>query len=82
MVKGFFRSGGAPGGERISSLWQILGGVFKIQRQTASQSDPLVRTRQALAEKDAARLAELESVVRGEIQQCVAMALQSQGNAI
>jgi TPP-dependent pyruvate/acetoin dehydrogenase alpha subunit len=82
MVKGFFRSGGASGSERISSLRQILGVVFKILSQTADESDPLVRTRQALATKDAARLAELESAVRREIQQSVAKALQSQGSAI
>lgn len=81
MAKGFFRSGGAPGGERISSLWQMLGAVFKIRSQTADERDPLVRTRQALAALDAVRLAELESVVRREIQQSVAKALQSQGSA-
>ncbi|MGA2533028.1 MAG: thiamine pyrophosphate-dependent dehydrogenase E1 component subunit alpha [Candidatus Aminicenantales bacterium] len=83
MVKGFFRSGGgAPWGERIASLRQILGVAFKIQSQTGDGSDPLVRTRQALATEDAARLAELESAVRREIQQSVAKALQSQGSAI
>jgi pyruvate dehydrogenase E1 component alpha subunit len=80
MVKGFFRGGGASGRERMASLWQILGVVFKIQSQTADESDPLIRTRQVLAAKDAARLAELESTIRREIQQNVAKALQSQGS--
>jgi TPP-dependent pyruvate/acetoin dehydrogenase alpha subunit len=80
MVKGFFRGGGASGRERMASLRQILGVVFKIQSQTADESDPLIRTRQVLAAKDAARLAELESTIRREIQQNVAKALQSQGS--
>ena len=82
MLRGFFRSGGAPWIERIASLGQILGGVFAMQSQTARQSDPLRRTRQVLAEKDADRLAALESAVRREIQKCVAMALSSQGRAL
>jgi TPP-dependent pyruvate/acetoin dehydrogenase alpha subunit len=79
MVKGFLRSRGAPWGERLASLRQILGVVFSIQRQTAHQRDPLVRTRPVLAAEDAARLADLESAVRIEIRQCVARALQAQG---
>ena len=81
VVKGFFRgSGGAPWPERMASLKQILGVVFKIQSQKAGESDPLVRTRKALAARDAARLAELESDIRREIRQSVANALQSQGS--
>ncbi len=83
MIKGFLRSrGGAPWGERIASLRQILGVVFKIRNQTAGETDPLVRTRQALTAKDAARLAELESAIRREIQQSVAKALRSQGSPV
>lgn len=82
MVKGFFGRGGAPWGERVASMRQILGVVGAAQRQTARQSDPLVRTRLVLGAKDPARLAEVESVLRREIQQIVAMALQSEGSAI
>jgi len=82
MVRGFFRRGGAPWIERIASLRQILGGVLAMQSQTARQGDPLRRTRQVLAEKDAYRLAALESSVRLKIQECVAIALASQGRAL
>jgi TPP-dependent pyruvate/acetoin dehydrogenase alpha subunit len=82
MVKGFLRRGGAPWAERIASMRQILGVIDAAQRQTARQNDPLVRTRQMLRAEDARRLVEVESVLRGEIQQIVATALQSDGSAV
>lgn len=82
MVKGFFRRGGAPWNERMASIRQILGVVGAAQRQTAKQDDPLMRTRQVLGAEDARRLMEVESVLRGEIQQIVATALQSKGSPL
>lgn len=79
MIKGFFRKGGAPWGERVSSMRQILGQVFAAQGQTNIGKDPLVRTRQVLVQKDAGRLSELEAAIQREIQQVVASALQSEG---
>ena len=79
MVKGFFRRGGAPWGERLAAMRQILGQVVAAQDQTSRGKDPLVRTRQALAQEDATRLVELEVSIQREIQQVVAMALQSDG---
>ena len=79
MVKGFFRKGGASWGERMASMRQIMGQVFAAQDQTNRQNDPLVRTRQALVQKDAGRLAEMETAIQREIQQIVATALQSEG---
>ncbi len=83
MVKGFFDSrSSTPSGERTASVRQVLGAVIKIQGQTSAESDPLVRTRRALAAKDQARLAELESGIRREIQQSVATALRFQGSPV
>ena len=79
MTKGFFRAGGAPARERVAAMRQILGVVFTAQRQTASQRDPLVRTRQVLGAENQPRLLELESAVRAETRQTVALALQSDG---
>ena len=79
MVKGFFRKGGASWGERMASMRQIMGQVFAAQDQTNKRKDPLVRTRQALVQKDAKRLTELEASIQREIQQVVAVALQSEG---
>lgn len=82
MLKGFFRSGGAAWGERIASMRQVLGMVFAAQGQTSSLGDPLVRTRQLLAGKDAARLYALESDIKGEIQMTVLSVLRSEGEAV
>jgi acetoin:2,6-dichlorophenolindophenol oxidoreductase subunit alpha len=82
MMKSFFRSGGAPWGERIASMRQILGLVVSAQEQTGWQSDPLVRTRQVLGAENPARLEKLEAELRDEIKKIVAMALQSQGSKI
>ena len=79
MVKGFFRTGGAPWGERLAAMRQILGQVVSAQDQTSREKDPLVRTRQALVREDATRLVELEASIRREIQQVVADALRSVG---
>ena len=79
MVKGFFRKGGASWGERIASMRQILKQVFAAQDQTSRLGDPLMRTRQALVQKDAGRLADMEAAIQSEIQQSVATALQSEG---
>ena len=81
MLKGFFRSGGAAWGERFSSMRQVLGMVFAAQGQTSSVDDPLMRTRQALVKKDAARLSELESDIKTEIQEIVELALSEGGVA-
>ena len=81
MLKGFFRSGGAAWGERFSSMRQVLGMVFAAQGQTSSMDDPLMRTRQALVKKDAARLSELESDIKTEIQEIVELALSEGGVA-
>jgi hypothetical protein len=79
MVKGFFRKGGAPLGERVASMLQMLKQVFAIQDQTRTQNDPLVRTRQVLVQKDARRLADIEATIQSELQQIVATALRSEG---
>jgi len=77
MIKGFFHRGGASFGERIAALRQILGQVFSAQGQTDRDRDPLVRTRQALVQKDAQRLSDMESSIQQEIQQIVGIALQA-----
>jgi len=82
MLKGLFRSGGASLSERITAIWEVLGMVFTAQNQTSSVDDPLVRARQVLVRKDAARLDELESNIRGEIQNVVAIAMQSESEAV
>jgi len=79
MVKGFFRKRGAPLDERIASARKTLGDVFSVQGQTDSGRDPLVRTRQALVQKDAKRLADMEASIDRDIRQVVANALQSEG---
>jgi TPP-dependent pyruvate/acetoin dehydrogenase alpha subunit len=79
MVKGFFRKGGASWGERIASMQQILEQVFTVQDQTSRKGDPLVQTRQDLVQKDAKRLADIEMAIQHEIQQILAIALQSEG---
>jgi len=81
VIKGFFHRGGAPLGERIASARQFLGDVFSAQSQTDKDRDPLLRTRQALVEKDARRLEEMEASLNREIQQVVAVTLQSEGSA-
>jgi TPP-dependent pyruvate/acetoin dehydrogenase alpha subunit len=78
LLKGFFYRSGADWGERIVSMRQVLGIVFAAQSQTSSVRDPLVRTRQLLVKKDAGRLLELESDIKGEIQKIVISALQSE----
>ena len=80
VVKGFFRRGGAPLRERIASARQFIGDVLSAQGQTDRSKDPLVRTRQALVQKDARRLEEMEASINREIQQVVATALQSEGS--
>jgi len=79
MVRAFFKSGGAPWSERVASLRQILGFVIEAQHQTNRQRDPLVRTRRILVAQDGARLEQLESAIRVEIQQIVAKGLEPQG---
>jgi TPP-dependent pyruvate/acetoin dehydrogenase alpha subunit len=79
MVKGFFHRGGAPWGERLAAMRQILGQVVSAQDQTNRGSDPLMRTRQALIQGDATRLVEMETSLQREIQQVVAVALRSDG---
>jgi TPP-dependent pyruvate/acetoin dehydrogenase alpha subunit len=79
MVKGFFYKGGTSWGERIASMRQILGQVVSAQGQTNRGKDPLVRTRQALVQKDATRLTDMETSIQREIQQIVAAALRSEG---
>lgn len=81
MVKGFFRKGGASWGERIASMRQIMGQVSAAQDQTKGRRDPLVRARQALVQKDARRLAKMESDIQREIRRIVEIALQSEGGA-
>lgn len=81
LLKGFFHSGGAAWSERIASMRQVLGMVFAAQGQTSSRSDPLLRTRQLLITKDTARLSQLESDIKREIQKNVMSALQSEGEA-
>ena len=81
MLKGFFHSGGAAWGERFASMRQVLGMAFAAQGQTSSVDDPLMRTRQALVKKDAARLSELESDIKTEIQEIVELALSEGGVA-
>lgn len=81
MVKGFFRKGGASWGERIASMRQIMGQVSAAQDQTHRRRDPLVRARQTLVQKDARRLAKMESDIQREIRRVVAIALQSEGGA-
>jgi hypothetical protein len=78
LLKGFFYRGGADWGERMASMRQTLEMVFAAQSQTSSVRDPLVRTRQLLVKKDAGRLLELESDIKGEIQKIVISALQSE----
>jgi pyruvate dehydrogenase E1 component alpha subunit len=81
MIRGALSAGGAPCRERIASMRRLLGTVIKIQGQTARESDPLVRTGKALASKDHARLAEIESRVRRDVQQDVAAALRPAGRS-
>jgi hypothetical protein len=81
MLRGLFRKGGASWGERIACMRQISAQAMAAQDQTNRQKDPLVRARQTLVRKDARRLTELEAAIRGEIQQVVRTALQSEGGA-
>jgi pyruvate dehydrogenase E1 component alpha subunit len=81
MIKGFMRRKGAPLGERIASLRQILGQVFSAQHQADRATDPVLRTRQILIAKDADRLKMLESTIRYEIQQIVDTALTPEGRS-
>ncbi len=81
MVKGFLKRGGAPWSERLASIMQMVGVVFKIQGQKAIKSDPLARTRRGLAVKDTARLEDLESTIRREIPHIVTRAMESQGSS-
>jgi len=82
MIKGFFHRGGAPLGERIASIRKTLGDVISAQGQTDSSRDPLVRTRQALVQKDAKRLKDMEASIDREIQQVAAIALRAEGSAL
>lgn len=81
LLKGFFHGHGAPWGERFKSMQQVLAMVFSAQGQTSSLGDPLVRTRQLLAGKDARRLSGLESDIKNDIQRIVMSALESEGGA-
>lgn len=81
MIKGFFYRGGAPLGERIASVRKTLGDVFSAQGQTNRSRDPLVRTRQALAQKDSKRLADMEASIDQDIKRVVTIALRSEGSA-
>ena len=81
MLKGFFHSGGVAWSERFASMRQVLGMVFAAQSQTSGVGDPLMRTRQLLVKKDAARLSELESDIQSEIQKIVMSALSEGGGA-
>ena len=81
MVKGFFHKGGAPWGERVASMMQILGQVYSAQAQTSAQNDPLVQTRQDLIRIDAGRLNDLEASIQHEIRKVVITALQ-EGSAL
>jgi hypothetical protein len=81
IIKGFFRSGGAPWGERIASARQFIGDVVSAQSQTDRGRDPLVRARQALVQKDAKRLEEMEASINREVRQVVAVALQAERSA-
>jgi TPP-dependent pyruvate/acetoin dehydrogenase alpha subunit len=80
-VKGIVKGGGAPWSERFASMSQMLRAVFRIQRQKSAATDPLARTRPGLAVEDPARLADLESTIRGEIQRVVATAMRSRGSS-
>jgi len=82
IIKGFFHRGGAPLGERIASIRKTLGDVVSAQGQTDSNRDPLMRTRQALVQKDAKRLADMEASIDRDIQQVVTVALRSEGSAL
>ena len=79
MVKGFFKSGGAPWSERWASVMQMLGAIVQIQSQKAAEGDPLAWTRRTLANKDAPRLADLETTILRDLRHVVASALQAQG---
>jgi acetoin:2,6-dichlorophenolindophenol oxidoreductase subunit alpha len=81
MLKGFFRSGGAPWRERIASMRQIMGQVSGAQSQTDRKRDPLVRARASLVREDATRVDELETSIRMVIHQIVEIALRSEGRA-
>ncbi len=81
MIKGFMRRKGAPLGERIASMRQIMGQVFSAQNQAGRATDPVLRTRQVLSAKDADRLSMLESTIRYEIQQIVDTALTPEGRS-
>ncbi len=81
MMRGLFRRGGASWGERMASMRQIMEQVAAAQSQTDGRKDPLVQARQTLVQKDARRLAEMESVIQREIQNAAAAALRSEGGA-
>jgi TPP-dependent pyruvate/acetoin dehydrogenase alpha subunit len=78
MMKGFFRRGGAPLGERVAAMRQILQQVFSAQGQTNRDRDPLVRVRQELVRSDAGRLSEIEYSIQQEIRQVVDAVLCSE----
>ncbi|HEY3313071.1 MAG TPA: thiamine pyrophosphate-dependent dehydrogenase E1 component subunit alpha [Anaerolineales bacterium] len=78
MVKGLFHRHGAPGKERFAAMRQMIGVVGSAQDQTASQNDPVARTRKRLATEDPTRLGKLETTIRTEIRQVVAGAILHQ----
>lgn len=80
MVRGLFKRGGAPWGERLASARQMLEAVFRVHIDKAAGSDPLARTRRALAAEDATRLSGLESEIRGKIRDIVTRAMSSPGS--
>ncbi len=80
MLRGLFRKGGAAWGERMAAMRQITAQVMAAQEQTNGRKDPLALARQALVQKDAQRLAEMEASIQREIRQVVHVALSSAGS--
>jgi pyruvate dehydrogenase E1 component alpha subunit len=78
MVKGLFHRHGAPGKERFAAMRQMIGVVGSALDQTASQNDPVARSRKRLGMEDPARLGQLETAIRTEIQQVVTGAILQQ----
>jgi pyruvate dehydrogenase E1 component alpha subunit len=82
IVKSLFRKGGKPFKERLASMTEISRLSMSVREQTNSSKDPLVKARISLVQEDAARLRELEMLVRKQIQQIIADSLLPKGSSL
>ncbi|MEW6716092.1 MAG: thiamine pyrophosphate-dependent dehydrogenase E1 component subunit alpha [Chloroflexota bacterium] len=75
LLREAVRLKGASLQERVSAVTSVMSKVMAVQDQRSRQNDPLERARQMLVHRDKARLLDLESSTRLEIQQIVTQAL-------